>query len=62
MPTYVFRCEPCSTDWQRFYKMDDKNHGQGDLDDCVASKRMLIETGYVDGARIGIIGGSYGAS
>jgi dipeptidyl aminopeptidase/acylaminoacyl peptidase len=26
----------------------------------VASKRMLVETGYVDPARIGILGGSYG--
>ena len=24
MPTYVFRCKQCLTDWQRFYKMDDK--------------------------------------
>lgn len=43
-----------------FYKMDDRKHGEGDLDDCVASKKMLIETGYVDSGRIGIIGGSYG--
>ncbi len=31
-----------------------------DLDDCVASKQMLIDTGWVDPDRIGIIGGSYG--
>ena len=43
-----------------FYKMDDRKHGEGDLDDCVASKDMLIETGYVDPDRIGILGGSYG--
>lgn len=43
-----------------FYKMDDQKHGEGDLDDCVASKKMLVETGYVDADRIGIIGGSYG--
>ena len=43
-----------------FYKMDDRNHGEGDLGDCVASKQMLIDTGYVDPERIGIIGGSYG--
>ncbi len=43
-----------------FYALDDRNHGEGDLDDCVASKRMLIDTGYVDPERIGILGGSYG--
>ena len=36
------------------------NHGKDDLDDCVASKKMLVDTGYVDPDRIGIIGGSYG--
>jgi dipeptidyl aminopeptidase/acylaminoacyl peptidase len=43
-----------------FYKMDDRKHGEGDLDDCVSSKRFLAATGYVDAGRIGIIGGSYG--
>ena len=43
-----------------FYAMDDRKHGEADLGDVVASKRMLIETGYVDSARIGIMGGSYG--
>ncbi len=43
-----------------FQQLDDRKHGEGDLDDCVASKKMLIDTGYVDGDRIGIIGGSYG--
>ncbi len=43
-----------------FYGMDDQKHGSADLDDCVASKKMLIDTGYVDPDRIGIIGGSYG--
>ena len=43
-----------------FYAMDDQRHGEADLDDCVASKQMLIDTGYVDPDRIGIIGGSYG--
>ncbi|HJU88213.1 MAG TPA: alpha/beta fold hydrolase [Gemmatimonadaceae bacterium] len=43
-----------------FYAADDRRHGEADLGDVVASKRMLIETGYVDSARIGIIGGSYG--
>jgi dipeptidyl aminopeptidase/acylaminoacyl peptidase len=43
-----------------FYAMDDRKHGEADLGDVVASKRMLVETGYVDPDRIGIIGGSYG--
>jgi len=43
-----------------FFMADDRKHGQADLDDCVASKGMLIETGWVDPDRIGIIGGSYG--
>jgi dipeptidyl aminopeptidase/acylaminoacyl peptidase len=43
-----------------FFAMDDRKHGEADLGDVVASKQMLIETGYVDPARIGIIGGSYG--
>ncbi len=43
-----------------FYAMDDRKHGEADLGDVVASKRMLAETGYVDPAKIGIIGGSYG--
>ena len=40
--------------------MDDSKHGEADLGDVVASKKMLIETGYVDPDRIGILGGSYG--
>jgi len=43
-----------------FYGMDDRKHGDADLDDCVASKKMLVDLGYVDPARIGILGGSYG--
>ena len=43
-----------------FYAMDDRKHGEADLGDVVASKHMLAATGYVDSARIGILGGSYG--
>ena len=43
-----------------FYAMDDRKHGEADLGDVVASKRMLVETGYVDSTKIGILGGSYG--
>lgn len=43
-----------------FNAMDDRKHGEADLDDCVASKKMLIETGWVDSRHIGILGRSYG--
>jgi dipeptidyl aminopeptidase/acylaminoacyl peptidase len=43
-----------------FFTADDHRHGQADLDDCVASKSMLVDTGYIDPERIGIIGISYG--
>jgi dipeptidyl aminopeptidase/acylaminoacyl peptidase len=43
-----------------FYMMDDRKHGEADLGDCVASKKFLTATGFVDPPRIGIIGGSYG--
>lgn len=43
-----------------FYAMDDRKHGEADLGDVVASKGMLVETGYVDSTKIGILGGSYG--
>ncbi|MCP4549339.1 MAG: S9 family peptidase [bacterium] len=43
-----------------FSHLDDRDHGGSNLSDCVASKRMLVDTGYVDPERIGIIGQSYG--
>jgi dipeptidyl aminopeptidase/acylaminoacyl peptidase len=43
-----------------FFALDDRKHGEADLGDVVASRAMLTSTGYVDPARIGIIGGSYG--
>jgi dipeptidyl aminopeptidase/acylaminoacyl peptidase len=43
-----------------FFAMDDRKHGEADLGDVVASKQMLIKTGYVDPKKVGIIGGSYG--
>lgn len=43
-----------------FYQLDDHNHGEGDLMDCVQAKEYLISTGFVDPDRIGIVGGSYG--
>lgn len=43
-----------------FYKMDDQNHGDKDLKDCVAGKDWLAEQSAIDADKIGIIGGSYG--
>ncbi len=43
-----------------FYKMDDRNHGDKDLKDCVWGKKWLQEQDYIDPDKIGIIGGSYG--
>jgi dipeptidyl aminopeptidase/acylaminoacyl peptidase len=43
-----------------FFQMDNRKHGDADLGDCIASKKMLTGTGWVDPGRIGIIGGSYG--
>lgn len=43
-----------------FYKMDDQNHGEGDLQDCVEGKNYLAGLDWVDADNIGILGGSYG--
>ncbi len=43
-----------------FNRMDDRNHGEGDLQDCVYGKNYLSEMEWVDSSKIGIIGGSYG--
>jgi dipeptidyl aminopeptidase/acylaminoacyl peptidase len=43
-----------------FYKMDNQNHGDKDLKDCVWGKKWLAEQEYIDTAKIGIYGGSYG--
>lgn len=43
-----------------FYKMDDRNHGDKDLNDCVWGKKWLASQDYIDSTKIGIIGGSYG--
>ncbi|WOK07927.1 prolyl oligopeptidase family serine peptidase [Imperialibacter roseus] len=43
-----------------FYHMDDQNHGDKDLKDCVAGKTYLESTGVIDMDKVGIIGGSYG--
>jgi dipeptidyl aminopeptidase/acylaminoacyl peptidase len=43
-----------------FYHMDDRKHGDVDLKDIVYGKKYLASLDWVDGERIGIIGGSYG--
>jgi protease II len=43
-----------------FFKMDNQNHGDKDLKDCVWGKRWLMQQDYIDGGKIGIYGGSYG--
>ncbi len=43
-----------------FFKMDDRNHGDKDLKDCVWGKKWLQQQEYIDPGKIGIIGGSYG--
>lgn len=43
-----------------FYKADDQKHGREPLWDCVEGKKYLQTLEYVDGKKIGIMGGSYG--
>ncbi len=43
-----------------FYKMDDRNHGDKDLKDCIWGKKWLQSQDYINADKIGIIGGSYG--
>lgn len=43
-----------------FYHLDDKKHGEVDLEDIVRGKHYLAGLDWVDSERIGIIGGSYG--
>jgi dipeptidyl aminopeptidase/acylaminoacyl peptidase len=43
-----------------FYKLDNKNHGDKDLKDCVWGRKWLAEQPYIDSSKIGIYGGSYG--
>lgn len=43
-----------------FYTSDDGKHGREPLWDCVEAKKYLQTQPYVDGQKIGIMGGSYG--
>jgi dipeptidyl aminopeptidase/acylaminoacyl peptidase len=43
-----------------FHAMDDRNHGDKDLMDCIRGKEYLQSLPFIDSSKIGIIGGSYG--
>ncbi|NQY65813.1 MAG: S9 family peptidase [Alteromonadaceae bacterium] len=43
-----------------FFHLDDKKHGQDDLQDIVYGKKYLQTLNWVNADKIGIIGGSYG--
>jgi len=43
-----------------FFQMDDLNHGEKDLQDCIEGKNWLAEQEIIDSGSIGIMGGSYG--
>ncbi|MGJ8742978.1 alpha/beta fold hydrolase [Polaribacter sp.] len=43
-----------------FFQMDDLNHGEKDLQDCIEGKNWLAKQPNIDSEKIGIIGGSYG--
>ncbi len=43
-----------------FFHLDDLRHGEDDLQDCVFGRKYLESLDWIDGGRIGIMGGSYG--
>jgi dipeptidyl aminopeptidase/acylaminoacyl peptidase len=43
-----------------FYHMDDRRHGEEDLQDIVYGRKYLESLDWIDGSKIGVIGGSYG--
>jgi dipeptidyl aminopeptidase/acylaminoacyl peptidase len=43
-----------------FFHQDDRRHGEVDLQDCIFGRRYLESLEWIDGERVGIIGGSYG--
>jgi dipeptidyl aminopeptidase/acylaminoacyl peptidase len=43
-----------------FFHMDDRRHGEVDLQDIVYARRYLETLPWVDGERVAIMGGSYG--
>ncbi len=45
-----------------FYKLDNRQHGYGDLNDCIWAKKWLAAQEYIDSNAIAIYGGSYGGN
>lgn len=43
-----------------YFHMDDRRHGEEDLQDIVYGRKYLESLDWIDGERIGVIGGSYG--
>ncbi|PCI61763.1 MAG: S9 family peptidase [Kordiimonadales bacterium] len=43
-----------------FNHMDDKRHGEGDLQDIIMGRKYLESLDWIDGDKVGIMGGSYG--
>jgi len=43
-----------------FFHLDDRNHGDGDLKDCIYGRQYLESFDWIDDQRIAITGGSYG--
>ena len=43
-----------------FFNLDNQNHGDKDLKDCIAGKDWLASQPQIDAEKIGILGGSYG--
>jgi dipeptidyl aminopeptidase/acylaminoacyl peptidase len=43
-----------------FLELDDRRHGEGDLQDCIDARKQLAATGWVDPARIAIGGVGFG--
>ena len=43
-----------------FFHMDDKRHGEQDLQDIVYGRKYLETLDWIDGDKVGVIGGSYG--
>jgi len=43
-----------------FYHLDDRHHGEDDLQDIVYGRKYLESLDWVDGRKVGVIGGSYG--
>ncbi len=43
-----------------FYHLDDRRHGEEDLQDIVWGRKYLESLDYIDASRVGVMGGSYG--